>query len=35
MIKLKSATIHKYKCIENDNSFEVDDNVTVLVGMNE
>lgn len=35
MIKLKSVTIHKYKCIENDNSFEVDDKVTVLVGMNE
>lgn len=35
MIRLKNVTIHKYKCIENDNSFEVDDKVTVLVGMNE
>jgi AAA15 family ATPase/GTPase len=35
VIKLKSVTIHKYKCIENDNSFEVDDKVTCLVGMNE
>lgn len=35
MIKLKSVTVHKYKCIEKDNSFEVDDKVTVLVGMNE
>jgi len=35
MIELKSVTIHKYKCIEKDNSFEVDGKVTVLVGMNE
>jgi len=35
MISLKKVTIHKYKCIENDQSFEVDDNITVLVGMNE
>ncbi|MCB1984077.1 MAG: AAA family ATPase [Burkholderiales bacterium] len=35
MIKLIEATVHKYKCIENDQTFEVDDKVTVLVGMNE
>lgn len=35
MIKLKEVKIHKYKCIEKTNCFEVDENVTVLVGMNE
>jgi len=35
MIILKKATIHKYKCIENVQSFEVDKDITVLVGMNE
>ena len=35
MINLKKATLHKYKCIENDQSFEVDKDITVLVGMNE
>ena len=35
MISLKSVTIHKYKCIESDQSFEVDSSITVLVGMNE
>ena len=35
MINLKKATLHKYKCIENDQSFEVDKYITVLVGMNE
>ena len=35
MISLKNVTIHKYKCIESDQSFEVDGSITVLVGMNE
>ncbi len=35
MIKLHEVTIHKYKCIESDQTFVVDDDVTVLVGMNE
>lgn len=35
MINLKKVTLHKYKCIENDQSFEVDKDITVLVGMNE
>jgi predicted ATPase len=35
MITLKKATVHKYKCIENDQSFEIDPDVTILVGMNE
>ena len=35
MIKLKEVIIHKYKCIEKTNCIEVDDKVTVLVGMNE
>ena len=35
MINLTKATIHKYKCIESDQSFDVDADVTILVGMNE
>lgn len=35
MIKLKKATIYKYKCIENEQTFEVEPDITVLVGMNE
>lgn len=35
MISLKKVSIHKYKCVENDQSFDVDDKITVLVGMNE
>ena len=35
MIKLKSVTIHKYKCIESDQSFEIRPDITILVGMNE
>ncbi len=35
MINLKKVILHKYKCIENDQSFEVDKDITVLVGMNE
>lgn len=35
MIKLTKVDIHRYKCIETDQSFDVDDALTVLVGMNE
>lgn len=35
MIKLTKATIHKYTCIENVQTFAVEPNITVLVGMNE
>lgn len=35
MITLKKATIYKYKCIENEQTFEVEPDITVLVGMNE
>lgn len=35
MIKLKKATIKKYKCIESEQSFSIEPDVTVLVGMNE
>lgn len=35
MIKLKQVTIHKFKCIEADQTFEVEPDITVFVGMNE
>lgn len=35
MITLKQVNIHKFKCIESDQKFDVDPEVTVLVGMNE
>lgn len=35
MIRLIKATINRYKCIEKEQSFNVEDNITVLVGMNE
>ncbi|MEZ5492253.1 MAG: AAA family ATPase [Gammaproteobacteria bacterium] len=35
MISLKEATIQKYKSVESDQRFEVDEKTTVLVGMNE
>ena len=35
MTKLTKVVIHKYKCIETDQEFDVDDDITVLVGMNE
>ena len=35
MIKLINAKIHKYKCIESEQEFDIDDSITVLVGMNE
>lgn len=35
MIRLVKATINRYKCIEKEQSFDVESNITVLVGMNE
>jgi predicted ATP-dependent endonuclease of OLD family len=35
MISLKEVTIHKYKCVQTDQTFSVDDDITILVGMNE
>lgn len=35
MILLKDATIHNYKSVETDQSFEVDKGVTCFVGLNE
>lgn len=35
MIKLTKVTIHKFKSFESDQTFEVGDDITVLVGMNE
>ena len=35
MTKLKKVTINKYKCIETEQSFDVEDDITVLVGKNE
>ena len=35
MIRLKQATVHKYKSIESDQTFDIEPDVTVLVGMNE
>ena len=32
---LKKVIIHKYKCINSDQEFDIDPDVTVLVGMNE
>ncbi len=34
-MKLLNTTIHKYKSIEKDQTFEVNDGITILVGMNE
>lgn len=34
-MKLKKVTIHKYKSIETEQSFNVEDDITILVGMNE
>lgn len=34
-MKLKEVQVYKYKCIEKTQKFSVDDNITVLVGMNE
>ncbi len=35
MIKLQNVTINKYKCIETEQDFDVDHDVTVLIGKNE
>ncbi len=35
LIRLSNVEIHNYRCIEGDQSFEVEPDVTVLVGMNE
>lgn len=34
-MKLKKVIIHKYKSFESDQEFELDNNITILVGMNE
>lgn len=34
-MKLKKLTIHKYKCIETVQEFNIEDDITILVGMNE
>src|SRR3954470_20910159 len=34
-MKLVSVSIHKYKCIESEQSFDVEKDITILVGMNE
>jgi len=34
-MKLKKVTIHKYKSFETDQEFEIQDDVTIFVGMNE
>ena len=34
-MKLKEVSIHKYKCIETDQSFVIEDDISILVGMNE
>lgn len=35
MIRLVKATVFKYKCVEQEQSFSVEPDITVLVGMNE
>lgn len=34
-MKLNQVTIHKYKSFESDQTFNVEDDITILVGMNE
>ncbi len=34
-MKLNKVTIHKYKCVETEQSFNVEKDITILVGMNE
>jgi len=34
-MKLTDVTIHKYKCVETEQSFLVEDDISILVGMNE
>ena len=35
MIRFKQATVHKYKSFESDQAFDIESDVTILVGMNE
>lgn len=35
MIKLKNVVIHKYRCVEEEQSFSVEPDYTILVGVNE
>lgn len=35
MLRLKEVIIHRFKCVEEEQRFDVDEKVTVLVGMNE
>ena len=35
LVQLSNVEIHNYRCIEGNQSFEVEPDVTVLVGMNE
>lgn len=35
IMKLNKVTIHKYKCIETEQQFVVEDDISILVGMNE
>lgn len=35
MVRLKNVKINKYKCINSEQAFEVDDSITILVGKNE
>jgi len=35
MVKLKHVKINKYKCINSEQAFQVDDSITILVGKNE
>ena len=34
-MRLKKVTIHKYKCIESEQTFDIEEDITILVGMNE
>lgn len=34
-MKLKNLKIHKYKCIETEQEFDIENDITILVGMNE
>ena len=34
-MKLINLTVHKYKCIETEQQFKIEDDITILVGMNE
>lgn len=34
-MKLTKISIHKYKCVETEQNFSIEDDITILVGMNE